>query len=183
MNKTEAALYLGISERSLERYTKANEISHTKVKGKTKDVPVYDVAELDRFKEKQATPKHYPAVEKMPPNFDNGDTSAAESGVIQLARPAEFLQMIEGVISATAREVISAMATQSDGKRQSPMTLPENKLLLSLDEAAALTGLSAARLRSAIGEEKLVARKVGRAWKMRRGDLTTFVDSIFEAGQ
>lgn len=58
-----------------------------------------------------------------------------------------------------------------------------DKLLLSLDEASTLTGLSTARLRAAIGEGKLVARKVGRAWKMRRGDVEAFVNSIFEADE
>jgi hypothetical protein len=182
MTKTEAAEYLGMSERSLERHTKDNKIGVRYERGKTKPVPFYDAGELDRFKAELETPVHRPAVEKMPPGSDNGANVSAESGAIQLARPEEFLQVIESVINATAREVAKAIATGADNgasKRQTPNTLPENKLLLSLDEAAALTGLSAARLRLAIGEEKLVARKVGRAWKMRRGDVERFVDSIF----
>lgn len=182
MTKAEAALYMGISERSLERYTKDNKIGVRYERGKTKPVPVYDQGELDRFKEKLEKPVYKPAVEKMPPNFDNGAMRAAESGAIQLARPEEFLQMIEGVIHATAREVAAWITTgtdKGDSKRQVPETPLKDRAFLSIEESAAYLGISTGSVERAIKSQTLtVHRELARGRRIKRADLDTWVEKL-----
>jgi excisionase family DNA binding protein len=175
MTKTEAAEYLGMSERSLERHTKDNRIGVRYERGKTKKVPVYDAGELDRFKAELEAPVHRPAVEKMPPNFDNGANASAESGAIQLARPDEFLKVIEGVINATAREVAKAMAPGADNgasKRQTLETPLKNRAFLSVEESAAHLGISQGSIEKAIKAQALtVHRGLARGRRIKRVEL------------
>ncbi len=180
MTKTEAAEYLGMSERSLERYTKDNKIGVTYERGKTKPVPIYDQGELDRFKTELEKPVHRPAVEKMPTANDNGATSAADSGAIQLARSEEFLQVIENVISATAREVAKAMTTandKSDNKRQEQEVPISERVFLSVDEGASLLGISKGALEKAIKADEIkVYRELARGRRVKRADLKKWAD-------
>jgi len=52
------------------------------------------------------------------------------------------------------------------------------KLLLSLNEAQNLTGLSRERLKKAITEEKLKASVIGRGWKIKRKDLDIYIENL-----
>lgn len=52
------------------------------------------------------------------------------------------------------------------------------KVLLSLDDCRALTGLSRAILRDAIETKKLKARKIGRAWRIKRTDLDSYINRL-----
>lgn len=184
MNKAEAAKYLEISERSLERYTSNNEISVRYERGKTKPVPVYEQADLDIFKAKMNRPVHKPAVERMASDSDNGATGLATPGANPMVSPEAMFQLIEAVSKATAREVTLALsekatvAPESDNSAK-PTVPVESKLILTLEEAHLLSGLSIDRLKKGIKEEQLKARKEGRGWKVRRADLESFVDSVF----
>ncbi|ACK74167.1 hypothetical protein PCC7424_5608 (plasmid) [Gloeothece citriformis PCC 7424] len=51
MNKQEAADYLGVSTRAIERYTQKGKLSVKYENAKTRPVAVYDQAELDRLKD------------------------------------------------------------------------------------------------------------------------------------
>ncbi len=50
MNKQEAANFLGISLRALERHTAEHRVAARYEKGKTRSVLAYDQSELERFK-------------------------------------------------------------------------------------------------------------------------------------
>lgn len=54
-----------------------------------------------------------------------------------------------------------------------------DKLLLTVQEAQALTGLSKEFLRDAIQEGRLKAKVIGRSWRVKRSDLDEFVASLF----
>ena len=49
-SKAEAAAYLGITERTLERYTKKGKLPAKYIRGKTKATPVYEEADLEKLK-------------------------------------------------------------------------------------------------------------------------------------
>jgi len=49
MNKQEAAEFLGIGVRSLERYMSQGRIAYTRQRGKTGEVVVFEDSELQRF--------------------------------------------------------------------------------------------------------------------------------------
>jgi excisionase family DNA binding protein len=55
----------------------------------------------------------------------------------------------------------------------------ERKLLLTLPEAAAYSGLSEAKLNQAVRTGKLKARKdLGKGYRIKRSDVEAFVKSI-----
>ena len=53
-----------------------------------------------------------------------------------------------------------------------------HKLMLSLSEAAALSGLSRNHLREAIRDGELKSRKMGRGWRIKRADLESYVEGL-----
>lgn len=54
----------------------------------------------------------------------------------------------------------------------------ENKLLLTLKEVQALTGLSRDTLREAIASNQLKAQIVGKAWRVKKKDLEHYIDNL-----
>ncbi len=167
MNKKEAAEYLSVSTRAIERYTQQGKISVKYEKGKTRPVAVYEQQELDRLKEELNATVHKPAVEKST-NTDNielagvGISGLVEKLVIPLSQ--QLKQLTEAV--------------QNLERRRTPIVPVEEKLLLTLKEVQALTGLSREILREAIAAKKLKAKIVGKAWRIKRGDLEDYIEQL-----
>jgi excisionase family DNA binding protein len=59
-----------------------------------------------------------------------------------------------------------------------PRVPVESKPLLKLDEASQLTGLSRQILREAIEQNKLKAKIVGRAWRIKRDALDQYLKNL-----
>jgi excisionase family DNA binding protein len=171
MNKKEAAKYLTISERSLERHTKARRLSVTYAKGKTRPVATYDDDELAAFKDElaaglmqpaEATPTNPPNRDNALATFDSQPAELATDDVVSVDRMAEFA----GVLAA-------AMA-----QHRARVPIPD-KLLLTAQEAAELAGLSSGAIRAAIKSGDLPALKGHwRGYRIRRGELETFTDGL-----
>lgn len=156
MTKKEAADFLGVGMRTLERYTSDGRLTPDKIKGKNGLTLDYRTEDLERLKVELA------AIIPSPPIV--AATLATPTSETALAR------------------VIPRPATLA---RVSPPPSPEavsivHKLTLSLDEAAALSGFSSRRLRQAVAEGKLHAVRVGRGFRLRGEDLKAFVNSIFD---
>jgi excisionase family DNA binding protein len=109
-----------------------------------------------------------------------GDVSHAtggsiDSGALKLARDTshdnrgEMAAFIGAVVSQAVAETIGA---------QEPRVMPSDKLLLTLPECQALTGLSRAVLRDAIEAGDLKARQMGRPWRVKRADLEAFIETL-----
>jgi len=177
MNKVDAAAYLGVSVRALERYTQQNKINVTYAKGKTKPTPVYDEEELRRFKaELEGTLARRPAVEReIPPNPSTGGISLARFGEMSGMSDAErWLSMIAKQSVAAAVEVSARTE-----KRPAPSISDiAHKIMLTLPEASVLTNLSRNHLRQAIEEKKLKARIIGKGWRVKRDDLDSYVKKL-----
>jgi hypothetical protein len=60
---------------------------------------------------------------------------------------------------------------------KNPLLL-EEKILLNLEEAQYLTGLSREILREAINSGKLKAQIIGKSWRVKRFDLSDYIDSL-----
>jgi excisionase family DNA binding protein len=157
MDKTKAAQFLNVSTRTLQRYTTQGKISVTYRHGKTGAEADYDEVELQRFKETLESTTYQPA---------NGNTSQAIAPTQQ-----QNLARIEGAERLAA--ALEALKTTAQ-----PRVLIENKLLLKLDEASALTGLSRATLRNAIEQKKLKAQIIGRAWRIKRNELESYIQKL-----
>ncbi len=160
MNKTEAAAFIGVSTRALERYAAARKVAARYERGKTGLVLAFDEAELQRFKAELEAPTDKPRQE-----------------------PSRALAKLDGAVNAGAIEVLARLvevaqsgAASSDKAR--PSVPVEAKLLLTLPEAQAMTGLSRSTLRAAIEAGELKARLIAKAFRIQRSDLEKFVGSL-----
>jgi excisionase family DNA binding protein len=167
ITKEEAAQILEKSTRAIERYSKAEGnnpplLSVTYEKGKTRDVPMYDEGEVrdlaERLKHPQTPARATLAAPEtaIATRSDNGDMAVSQLSVI--------VRAIE-----QAREESRPRATISD---------LAHKLMLSLDDAAQLAGLSRDHLRAAIKAGKLKGRIIGRGFKVKRPDLEQYVKKL-----
>ncbi len=169
MNKTEAAAFLEIAPRSLERYTAQGRIDCVYVRGKTRPTAEYSTAALKRFKKALQTPTARPitAIAPMPPNPDN--KALARIGGIAKQRGSGELALLSELL----KEYSGAPRPAKPDARQAAV-----KILLTLPEAQSLTGLSRSTLRAAIDDGALKARLIGRAFRIKRGDLDSYIEKL-----
>ncbi len=168
MNIKEAAEYLGISVKTLERKIAAGDVSVAYVPGATGKQRTFDRAELDRFKvaeSEKAVATTY--VISKSRNFDAPSPSQA----LQLAGSEQSIQ-------ALGQAIADALRATQDGWNDTPHVEVKDKLTLSLIEASQLSGLSRGHLRQAIDEKKLKARIIGKGWRVKRDDLDSYVKKL-----
>ncbi len=182
MNKEEAAKFLNVSVRTLERLTHDSTISARYVKGKTRPTPDYDEEELRHVKPTLESRMYPHRGQVLPPNVaslanaaNNGEVlrepSNAANSDTALARLADTPARV-----AQFAAMLEAIGFHRGNTR--PSVSVEGKLLLKLDEASALTGLSRHTLRDAIDAKKLKAQIIGRAWRVKRSDLDAYVRKL-----
>lgn len=166
LTKQQAAEFLGVTVRTLERYTKEGKIGGRYEKGKTRSVLVYDESELEAFKLLVETTTYKPAVDHTPTNTDNSDLAVSRLGENQLQLP--LLQGLSELI-----EVIKS------NQSSNPLTVPiDRKLTLSLSEASLLSGLSRSRLRIAIKDGQLIGQIIGKGFRVKRADLEDYINRL-----
>lgn len=191
MTKKEAADFLGVSTRTLERNTEKNLIAGRYEKGKTSDVLVYDRAELERFKAERESPTHLPTVEpsnrmetpsatnsanpdKSLARFGEGRAMGGDANEFAFALMQALAQLQPQLQPASVSGDVAASSEHS-GPAATP---PAQKLLLSLAEAQSYSGLSRANLMEAIHAQTLAAQKIGRGWKIKRRDLESYIEGL-----
>ncbi len=161
MDKEMAAAYLDVSTRTLQRYTTRGKIAVTYKQGKTGAEADYDREELERFKQHQESIVYQPA-------------QVAPAGAAQSQALAPIQRENAAIAGAAAAAAIF--------ERLQPIRtgVPvESKPLLKIGEASQLTGLSRQILREAIGANKLKAKIVGRAWRIKRENLDLYLQKNF----
>jgi excisionase family DNA binding protein len=173
MNKTEAAEFLNVSTRGLERYVAAGKIGGHYERGKTGKVLTFDESELQRFKDELEAPTSraiaLPDKARQAPKRQGATQPTSRA----LAKP-------DAASNALSIDVLGALAEWArDNARQAAPAIPiEAKPLLSLIEAQALTGLSRNTLRAAIDAGKLKAQRIGKGWKVKRRDLDSWIEKL-----
>jgi excisionase family DNA binding protein len=184
MNKEQAAKRLRVSVRTLQRYMSANRIAFTMRPTKTGEEAVFDKSEVDRFKaelkEKRRVATVAPAVspdtptsEAVSPSEPNEQTALE---VFQSAPPAFF----EAAPDLFWKRLADGLAAR---RRPAPTkTVPDlaHQLLLSLPEAAALSGVPLSKLRADAHSGALkTVRSVGRGLgKVRSKELERYVSKL-----
>jgi predicted DNA-binding protein (UPF0251 family) len=174
MNKEQAAKKIGISVRTLQRKMSEHRIAFTMKRTKNGDVADFNKEEVERFKRElkeglTATVTHgviapSEAVTAIPTGAD-----ADTVGQTALA-PMDLMQRLAAIFQAMPREQAMPPA---------PVSI-ENKLMLSLPEAAHVSGISLARLRDDVkaGRLKTVKGIGGGHGKVKRDDLLAYVNSL-----
>ena len=169
LNKQQAAEFLGVTVRTLERYTQEGKIGGRYEKGKTRSVLVYDEEELRAFKTDLTTKTYKPTVDSTPTNPDKD--GAELSRFVEVPQP---LPLLEGL--SHLADVLKAIREEQEVDR---LTVPiHHKLTLSLAEASALAGISRQRLRQAIKDGTLMAQIIGKGYRVKRTALEDYVDSL-----
>jgi excisionase family DNA binding protein len=182
MNKQEAAEFLNVSVRAVERYTQQGRLSVTYARGRTRPVAEYRAAELEALRaEIQANLYHQrPAHEKTNPA--NPEQPSEIGGV----SPSQALQRQASeqgiaILSAAIRDALGGEYAARNGLSDKPSIADlSHKLTLSLPEAARVSGLSANHLRGAIHDGKLKAKIVGRGWKVKPEELRAYVGKVLK---
>lgn len=174
MNKQEAADYLGVSVRALERYVQQGKISVKYEKGKTRPTANFDTTELEAFKAELNQPTIKPAFEsRQIATEQQPDTGKLTHTAGEIARFDEVSEF--GVIDKLSG-IIESLLGKADTQ---PIVPIADKLLLTIAEAQALTGLSREFLRDAINTGDLKAKVIGKSWRVKRSDLEQYVDKLF----
>lgn len=157
MTKKEAAAFLGVSERAVNRYITRGRLSVTyrKKEGGSQEA-VFDPDEVAVLKTQIDTPK--------PPPSKSEALTAPDSG-----------KMVKGDKGVNLQAFLSAVAEATTTPRAVPI---EAKLTLTLRDASKLSGLSRGYLLEAIKGKKLKAAKRGRGWNIKRADLEAWVSKL-----
>lgn len=161
MNKQEAAQFLDCSVRAVERYVQQGKISVRYEKGKTRSVATFDGVELERFKEELERSLIKPAFDEPrqmspEPQPELAIFNDEHGEVVEVDRLSSIIELLVNSQSVRVGE----------------------KLLLTLNEAQLLTGLSREYLREAIATGDLSSKKIGKAWRVKKSDLETFISNL-----
>lgn len=173
MNRKQIADALSVSEKSVSRYVAQGRLPDRRVKGALDVLP----ADVERLRAELEAPIITDAPAKAP----DGDGDIPPSRALVPVPSRRVAPSESGLLLESLAVAVLAIADQVNTRdivgRDAP-TIAE-KLLLSLDEGAALSGLSVARLRAAIKAEELPARRIGRGFKIRPDDLRAWLNSLF----
>jgi hypothetical protein len=151
-----AAEFLNISVRSVERFVKAKKIAVTYIEGKRD----FNEDELTRFKEQTIEPLYHPAIVTDNDRF--------------LSQPVAPEYLGEGL------GYMEALASSVNGIAQHyELEAIRSKMVLTLSEAAMVSGLSKGFLSYHLNTCNLSGKKIGRGWKIRPSDLQDFVNALF----
>lgn len=165
MNKQEAADFLGVSVRALERYVQQGKISVRYEKGRTRPTANFDEQELEAFKQELTQPTYKPRQIPTPSQVEE-DTAITVSSEFSEFGEVTAIDKLAGIIEKLLQ-------------REFPSVPVADKLLLTISEAQSLTGLSREFLREAIASGELKAKVIGRGWRIKRLDLDKFIDELY----
>jgi excisionase family DNA binding protein len=165
LNKEEAAAFLGVSVRALQRYASQGKLSVTYTRGARGQVAQFNEEELKALKEQLAQPVYPQRPTVAAASYDKPSPQAVApvtaSGLVPAA-------LGERLITALEKLQPNGHVTISLG----------DKLTLSLKEASLLAGLARSFLLDAIHSKKLKAAKRGRGWNIKRADLDSYISRL-----
>jgi len=182
VNKKEAAEFLGLSEKTLERYKSAGKLS-AKLKrivgndGKSRQVLDFNQGDLDRLKRElsneivypEITPRHAQTKTQTDTDrqtsIDNLNLQNTEFAIVRQTQTDNLI----GTILERLERVF---------ERQLEASNLQQKMMLDISESSTISGLSKHYLRVSIKEGKLKAKLIGRTWKVKRLDLDEFIKNL-----
>lgn len=171
LTKKEAAEYLGVSTRTLERYVKNGKLSVRYEDSTNGEIALFDSDELDQFVDDKQTPHIKPAANNSSLATTTSDTLSRNSSGVVGGLLVPFQELTERLIFAL-----------SDHEGREEKITPDKlrgKLLLTLAEAQIMTGLSREILMEAIKDGRLPSQIMGKAYRIKVRDLESFVNDLW----
>ena len=184
LDKKQAAEYLGVTTRTLERHAKEGKLSVRYETSQFGEIAMFDPEELENFREGKQTTRIKPTVE--PERTEQIDRPLNPQSQIARSPQAELFnsQQPESNFGiATLMAPLGALfgnltrAIDNHGSRVSTTEL-RSKLLLTLDEAQAITGLSRDLLQEAIKNGELPSKMMGKAHRIKTQDLERYIADL-----
>lgn len=176
MDKKAAAAALGVSEKTVSRYAASGKLPQRYIKGKTGRQLDFDQADVERLKEELDLPIEGAVVAANQPSQAE---TGREGALSTLAPPAPVDAQI-----ARLAQVVRAVIDAGQRETRQPDTLAiASKMLLNLEDARALTGLSRQVIVAAIKAGELPSVTIGRGYKLRPADVQTWLDSMFKTAK
>ena len=171
LNKEQAAAALGITVRTLQRHMAAHRIGFAMRRTVTGEEATFSETEVARFKaERDALTTTVTSATTVSEVVRDAPTQA-----LQRAPSEQSMTMFVAALSDALREA----QTQRNGKSgEVSVSDLAHKLMLTIDEAAALAGLSANHIYVAIRKGHLKAKIIGRGWRVKRPDLDAYVKKL-----
>lgn len=163
MNKKEAAEYLNVSTRAIERYTAQGKLTPIYEKGRTGPAPVYDQAQLDELKKQMDKAADAPSSAVKPDKRDKADKGDRDGAL---------------VLRSGSRADLAAFIAALDKARGQSVADIAAKPLLTRAEAQRYTGLSRELLREAVTSGRVKELKLGRAYRLKRAELDRYIETL-----
>jgi excisionase family DNA binding protein len=163
--KKEAAEYLGISTRTLERHVKNGEIIVRYQPGATNDVAMFDEQDLENLRNERQVPKVKPTIVQT-------------SSELVEQQPADITDRITQTSGGFLAPLITPFRDFSERLFSFPFLL-QGKILVTLNEAQIITGLSREILMNAIKSGELEAKIMGKAYRIKRKELERYIDELW----
>lgn len=185
LDKKQAAEYLGVTTRSLERYTNEGRISVRYEQSPNGEIAMFDPEELKNFKANRQTSRIKPTVEPeravQTDRFTNPQSQITRSSQPQteLYNPPQEPNFGLATLIAPLG-VLFGNLTRAIDNHGSRVTTTElrSKLLLTLDEAQTITGLSRDILQDAIKNGQLPSKMMGKAHRIKTQDLERYIANL-----
>ena len=187
LGKKEAAEYLGVTTRTLERHVKDGKLSVRYEPSQNGEIALFDLEELENFREGKATVRIKPAIEseqpslmpKPPQNTQGQITRTPDRAELSQTQQPESIPIGIGTLIAPLGAWLGNLtrAIDNHGSRITTTEL-RSKLLLTLDEAQTITGLSREILQEAIKNGELPSKIMGKAYRIKTQDLERYIANL-----
>ena len=166
MNRKQAADFLKVSEKTISRNVASGKLPSHYVEGKSGRELDLSEADLIAFRDGTSAGR----------DAETGQKRAGETAAIVPVNPTPLT-----LENMPLEQLLRAIIAETLAARQDVSHVPiSSKTLLTLDEAAALTGVPRSILNQARKDEKLRAFKIGRAFRVGRTEAETFALSLVE---
>jgi excisionase family DNA binding protein len=183
MNKKEAAEFLGVSEKTVERYKSAGKLSARLKRivgadGKSRKVLDFNQSDLDRLKRELSGNVVFPELTDRHPQTETQTDTDRQTQLDNVNLVGNGVSILGQTQTANLFEVIFK-TLETISERQIEVSNRFQKLILTVDEAAAVCGLPKAFIDRAIKKDaSLKATKIGGRYRIKRQDLDEFINNL-----
>jgi excisionase family DNA binding protein len=183
MNKKEAAEFLGVSEKTVERYKSAGKLSARLKRivgadGKSRKVLDFNQSDLERLKRELSGNVVFPEITDGHAQTKT-QTDTDRQTQLDTANFADNELSIYGQTPTANLFGIIFKSIETISERHLQISNRFQKLVLTVDEAAAVSGLPKVYIDRAIKKEKtLKATKIGGRYRIKRHDLDEFIKNL-----
>jgi hypothetical protein len=185
LTKEQAANFLGKSAKAIQRYTARGLLKVTYIKEGNLQRAYYKLDDLKEFNPQDKPSKQATQVYRS--SIDTTDTvvKVDNKSVVQAnLNPEKIITQLVGQVLSEAQKrgllnLAAPIASTPSRAKEKPNVPIADKMILTISEAAALSGRPQSELRKAFLEGKLHGVKLGRGIKVRKKDLEIYVDGLF----